>query len=145
MLEEDEKFYATFPDALRAAIEQQWRYNQAPFDQYFQGHGFQYCPGPGAYSTGASIYHPHAFDAPSTYWECPGHTPANARCMSDASYGYSSSMERPLLNVPPLHSIHHGWADRQRKWEVGHLVQHYSVRVCYFSFGVTDVDESCLD
>jgi hypothetical protein len=131
MLEEDEKFYATFPEALRAVIEQHWRHIS------FRSPGFHYCLGPGAY-TAASVYNPNSFDAPSTQaagWEYR-HTPAfcaNPRRMSDASYSYSSSIERPPLNAHPLHSIHHGWAEgpeHQTKWEVDHLIQHYSVRVC---------------
>ena len=141
MLEEDEKFYATFPEAWQAAIEQEWMYKQAPSDQYFEGPGFQYCAEPVIY-TAASNYNHHSSNAHATWAaDSDDYTPAfyaNAQCMND-SYGCSLSMEGPRSSVLPLHSMHHGWNQHQRDWEVDHLVRHYTVRVCHFSFGVSSL------
>ena len=148
MLEEDQKFYATFPEAWRAAIEQEWRYKQAPPDQYFEGPGFQCCAAPVAYTT-ASNYNHYSFDAHAMAWAADTncYTPAfyaKAQYMNDG-YGCSLSMEGPRSGVLPLNSMYHGWTEHQRDWEVDHLVRHYTVRVCYFSFGVSNLHRGCPD
>ncbi|KAF8238547.1 hypothetical protein L208DRAFT_269084 [Tricholoma matsutake] len=126
MLEEDEKFYATFPEARRAAIEQRWRYQKALFSQYFEGLGFQYCPEPNTY-TAAEHYEniPHSSDAyaacaadlcfPASYLE--------ATFPRDTGYGYSASMASGAF---PLESVQHEWTDQRSDWETMHPKQHYT-------------------
>lgn len=145
MLEEDAKFYATFPEARRAAIEQQWRFQQIPSDQYFEGPGFQYCPKPGTYA--AASNYDHHLDA---YAKCAadGYAPAyrsEAPFMSHTVYVGSASVEGPGSSVLPFEPIHHGWTEQQNGWEVDHLVQHHTVRVSYFSFEVHHVHRDYLD
>jgi hypothetical protein len=66
MLEEDEKFYAMFPEARKAAIEQhpEWMYRDAPLGQYFAAPGFQYYSEPIIYGKATSHYHDRRLSDP---------------------------------------------------------------------------------
>jgi hypothetical protein len=131
MLEEDEKFYATFPEARKAAIAQQWRYQQAPLGQYFEGPGFQYhCSEPSA-DRAASYYHDrHWSDTYASYATNSAHAYLETPFLRN--YGYSASMEGLGSGARLLDSIQHGRAERQSGWDIAHLIQHYTVRVFLF-------------
>ncbi|KAF8220460.1 hypothetical protein L208DRAFT_1416725 [Tricholoma matsutake] len=126
MLEEDEKFYAMFPEAQRVAMEQQWRYQEALFSQYFEGLGFQYCPEPNTY-TAVEHYEniPHSSDV---YSACAAdiYFPASyleATFPHDTGYGHSASMASGAF---PLKLVQHEWTDQWSDWEMMHPKQHYT-------------------
>ena len=143
MLEEDAKFYVTFPEAWQAAIEQQWRFQQIPSHRYFKGPGFQYCPKPSTYRE-ASNYN-HHLDA---YATCAAHGYAPAYCSEVAFMGVyvgSALVEGPASSILPFKPIHHGWTKQQNGWEVDRQALHYTVRVCYFLLEVYHTYRSYLD
>jgi len=134
VLEEDEKFYATFPEARQAAIEEQWRHHQqVSYNQYFEGPGFQFCPGPGIYTEMSDDYDGRSSDARAPYavdgYSTACYTDATPVFLGDMSHVYSPVMERSGSGVLPVESLQCGqWAEQQSGEEVP-PVQYYTVGV----------------
>jgi hypothetical protein len=137
MLEEDEKFYATFPAARWAArIEQHWTYRQASCaSQYFEDPGFKHLPDISVYTATSHCHDSYFSDPqaasisaadgsspfPAYHTKAPLNSPG---CNCVASIGDASAS-----GAFPFKSTQHGWTEQHRNWEATCLIQHYTVHV----------------
>lgn len=134
MLEEEERFYATFPAARRAAMDQHRSFQQASCaSQYFGGPGFQYHPDINTYVVASNCYNSYLSDPqvtsaadgffPVYHTEAPPNPP---------NYDYIVSIDGSAF---PVELTQQGWTEQHCNWESTHLIQQYTVRVSCFHSG----------